>query len=99
MLICSLTYDPKPCYSDEMAGTKETKVSVSRRALIQRLTRTLRAEGEQLKATRGTRALLDLGEFYTVDVARNVVCRKNVDLVKLARQLGALRPYELLENS
>jgi hypothetical protein len=77
-----------------MAG--KVKVPVTKRALIQRVNRALAKDGEQLKATKGAQAQLDLGEFYVVDVSLNAVSRKDVDLEKLARELGVLKPYEAL---
>jgi mRNA-degrading endonuclease HigB of HigAB toxin-antitoxin module len=79
-----------------MAG--KVKVPVTRRALIQRVNRALEKNGEQLKATKGAQAQLDLGEFYVVDVSGNSVSRKDVDLERLARELGALKPYETLAD-
>lgn len=79
-----------------MAG--KVKVPVTKRALIQRVNRALAKDGEQLKATKGAQAQLDLGEFYVVDVSGNSVSRKDVDLEKLARELGALKPYEALAD-
>jgi hypothetical protein len=73
---------------------KQSKIPISKRALMQRLNRRLAAEGEKLLTARGTQAMLDLGEFYTIDVGRNMICRKAVDPAALARQLGVLKPYE-----
>jgi hypothetical protein len=70
---------------------------VTKRALMQRVNRALKADGEQLKVSRGMRAFLDLGELFTVDISRNFISRKDIDLERLARQLGVLKPYETLE--
>jgi len=78
-----------------MAAGK-VRVPVTRRALIQRVNRALAKDGEQLKATKGTQAQLDLGDFYVIDISGNSVSRKDVDLEKLARELGVLKPYEAL---
>lgn len=70
---------------------------VSRRALEARIRRAIRrgSEGKvDLKRTRGARARADLGEYYTLDVRRNVILSMRVDLERLGRDLGVLAPYE-----
>jgi len=74
------------------------RVLVSKRALIQRINRRLVRDGEKLHATRGQRASLDLGEFYVIDVYRNFVAQKDVDLEELGRELKVLSPWEKLYN-
>ena len=79
-----------------MGGRKAAgaKVPVTVRAVTQRINRALRARGETLKAARGVRARQDLGDYYTIQVDRNAVVDTHVDLERLARELGALAPYE-----
>jgi hypothetical protein len=76
-------------------STKE-KVPVTKHALVQRINRALKKDGEKLQAARGMQAFLDLGDFYTIDVSRNFILEKNVDLEKMGRRLGVLKPFERL---
>jgi hypothetical protein len=72
----------------------ERKVPVSRRALLARINRALRKEGEVLKATRADRWRGDLGDYYTVDTDRNAIVAQHVDPEELGRRLGVLADYE-----
>jgi hypothetical protein len=76
----------------------EQKVPVSTRALIQRVNRKLEAKNMQLKATRGMRAIADLGEFFVIDASRNFVVDKYVNIEELGRKVGALQPWEELAD-
>ena len=78
-----------------MTSKKQT-VPVTERALLQRVNRALPNEGKQLQKARGITARLELGDYYTVNVQRNFVVQKDVDLEELGRRLNALRPYESL---
>jgi hypothetical protein len=76
-------------------GVKQ-QVAVSRRALIQRINRKLRDSDRMLKATRGERARVDVGDYYVIDVRVNGIVEKDVDLEETARDLGVLTAYERL---
>jgi hypothetical protein len=69
-------------------------VPVSERALVQRINRHLKKRDAVLKATRGGQAREELGDYYVIDGARNIVSAKHVDVEALGRELGALMPYE-----
>ena len=60
-----------------MGTTKRLKwaiVPITERALLQRINRKLRADGEMLKHTRGNgRAAAELGEYYALDLHRNAI--------------------------
>lgn len=74
-----------------------TKIPISRRALIQRVNRKLRAVDTLLKTCPETsRYHAELGDYYTVSLRLNSVEDKDVVLDVLARELGALKPYEAL---
>lgn len=75
---------------------KKTLVSVSKKALIARINRRLAKDDEMLRTLRGERDRHNLGDHYVVDVTRNLVVRKYVDLVDLGREIGALRGWERL---
>lgn len=67
-------------------------VAVSRRALIKRINRTLSKEGKRLRVARAAE-VGTLGELFVTDASNHVV-RRRVDLQKLGRDLGTLKPYE-----
>ena len=68
------------------------RVRPGRRALVQRINRHLRKRNQALRATRGA----NTGEYYRVDIERNVLIEERVAIEKLGRELGALAPYEKL---
>jgi hypothetical protein len=69
-------------------------MSVTRRALVQRINRHLRNRNEALRGKRGG----NTGEYYLVDFGRNTVVEDSVAIEKLGRELGVLKPYERLEE-
>ena len=75
-----------------------TAVPVSKRALLQRINRALAKEEEMVKTLRGDRWLHDLGRYYRLDLNRNVIMEKHVDLEETGRQLGVLAKYERVEE-
>lgn len=81
-----------------MAKVKQRQVAVSLRALIQRINRKLAPEFEQLKATRGQRAINDLGDYYILDFNRNCVIASFVDVEELAKKLGCLGAAEFVSQ-
>jgi len=70
------------------------KLKVSRAALFARIKRKLGHEEERLYASRSERARLDVGDFYVLDLRRNLITASFVDPVELARELGVLKPFE-----
>ena len=72
----------------------KTKISVSLRAVIARITRKLKPDMEQLKKCRSPKWESELGQYYTVDLRRNCILDRNESPDKLARKLGVLKPYE-----
>jgi hypothetical protein len=70
---------------------------ITERALVQRINRKLKGQGEALRTTRGRRG--DLGDFYVVDLNRNFVVDKHVDLEECGRELGVLKPHERMAES
>ena len=69
-------------------------VSITRRALTQRINRALLKQNERLYKSRGMRMYFDVGDFYVVDLRRNLVAGKDVDPEELGRELGVLKKYE-----
>jgi hypothetical protein len=84
-----------------MAGaTKEKdKVPVSERALIQRINRKLKQDGEQLRRAKGSQAASTVGDYYVLDTKRNFVASSRVDPEHLGRKLGVLNPWEILSRA
>lgn len=70
-------------------------ITISERALTMRIKRALSREDSSrlCRTRRGSRAELDLGEFYVCD-SRNAVTIAHVDLESLGRELGVLKPAE-----
>ena len=77
----------------------ETKVPVSERALVQRINRHLRKEGQVLKKLRGERWHGDLGDYYIVDEHRNIVAASHVNPVALAQEIGVLAAWETVREA
>jgi hypothetical protein len=77
-------------------GQKAESVPVSLRALVQRVNRALKKKGRLLKAARGERARTEVGDYYLIDVERNFLTDKHVNVEVLGRELGVLQPWEVL---
>jgi hypothetical protein len=71
------------------------KVKVSERALIQRISRRLKKECKVLRKDRRVNSVDCLG-YYIVN-ERNHIVDGYIDLVKLAEELGVIRPFEELD--
>tara|TARA_B100001059_G_scaffold212378_2_gene227370 strand:+ start:390 stop:620 length:231 start_codon:yes stop_codon:yes gene_type:complete len=75
------------------------KAKLTERALFARVDRKLQKEGERLRRNReGTRAHDELGSYYVVASDRNTIEATNIDLQKLAKELGVLADWEELEE-
>ena len=74
------------------------RIPVSERALIQRINRKLKTDGEQLKKCRSDRWRGELGDYFILDVTRNAILHKDVDLEEWGRELGVLGLAERLED-
>jgi hypothetical protein len=75
---------------------KRQTIPVSKRALVARINRKLKDDGQTLKFTRGERATLDLGDVYLWDVRRRLALDTFVDVEEFGRDLGVLREWESL---
>lgn len=74
----------------------QTQVTITERALYQRIARKLRNEGDTLRTLRGERWFTNLGRYYTVDIC-NCISGTHYDLEQLGHELGVLRSWEELE--
>jgi hypothetical protein len=70
--------------------------AVTEAALIKRINRKLAAHGERVRKTRGERGRIDRGDFYVIDIDRNIDMLWHVDIEVLARKLGVLSVAESL---
>lgn len=71
-------------------------VPVTHRALVQRINRALKKDNKNLKAARSEKVSQELGGYFVVDLHRNAVVSKDVDLEEFGRELGALQKFERL---
>ena len=71
-------------------------VPVSKRALEQRISRTLAKQKEKLKKCRNPRYWDSLGKYYIVSLNENRIVQTQIDLEALALELGSLQPWERL---
>jgi hypothetical protein len=75
--------------------TAETKIPLTKRALIQRINRKLKGQDERLQACRrNSRWWRDLGDYYIVDLDRNSIAATHIDFQKYASEIGVLQPFE-----
>lgn len=75
------------------------KVKVTERALLARINRALRKDNQQLYRCRAdSQAYDELGDFYAMDTALNVVMAKHINLAMWARDLGVLPDWEELQQ-
>ncbi|HTV59602.1 MAG TPA: hypothetical protein VMJ93_12095 [Verrucomicrobiae bacterium] len=74
------------------------RVSVTERALMQRINRKLHEEGRCVKKTRGERAWTELGACYVLDCEGNYIVEHHVDVEDLGRELEVLRDWEVLKG-
>ena len=76
------------------------KAPVSMRALIQRINRKLRHNGEVLKVARGSRAEAeaeaDVGRYFIVNIKRDLLVNDHCDPEAVAREIGVMAEYERL---
>ena len=66
------------------------KNGVTLSAIIKRINRKLKPDWKQLKVTRGWRARNDLGDYYIIDVYRNMIINCHVDPVTVAHELDVV---------
>jgi hypothetical protein len=73
------------------------KRTVSHRALLGRINRTLQSEGKQMRRSRKSdRDYKQFGAYYVVN--DKGVTEHHVDLAEYAKKLHLLKPYEVLES-
>jgi hypothetical protein len=75
---------------------KNVLSKISGRALMQRINRRLAEKGQLLRKSRKLDVKNNLGEYYTININRNVVEDSHIDLQDFGRKIGALAPQEEL---
>ena len=82
-----------------MVPKSKQTVPVSERALLQRINRRLRDDVECVRKTR--QSLLerqpDFGDYFRLDLMKNAIIDRDVDLEDLGRELKALASWESLQ--
>jgi hypothetical protein len=73
-------------------GHMTKMIRVTKRAITQRIDRALAKRGEHLVCHRGT------DTWHIASVKERMITRSDVDLVKLARDLDVLKPWEEVES-
>lgn len=76
-------------------GSADIRVPVAVRALLQRINRKTRPASE-VKRLKGRAAKIH-GHFIRVDPEKGSLLGSRVDLDKYAREIGVLRPWEMVE--
>jgi hypothetical protein len=78
-------------------ATKQ-KVPISMRALIQRINRKLRHNGEVSKVARGSQAEseADVGRYFIVNIERNLLVNDHCDPEAIGREIGVMAEHERL---
>jgi len=69
----------------------QAKIPVSLRAVTQRVNRALAKEGQKFMKSRNG------DDWYIVDTNRNTVVASGCSIEIVAREVGALKPYEEIE--
>ena len=64
-------------------------------ALVARINRKLeKLNDNRLRKSRGLNAFNNLGEYYVLDVNRNLIIDTSVNVESLARELGVMHEFE-----
>ena len=71
------------------------KSIVSQKAVVQRINRKLWPEGV-LRMSRSVIMRKQIGRYYILDVRRESIARRDVDIESLGRELKALQPWETI---
>lgn len=76
---------------------KQERISVTARAVIQRINRRIKPGRQRLLAARGNRDEAQTGHYYLVSTETGRLIETHIDLEKLARREHALELWEELE--
>lgn len=78
--------------------TASATAPVTKQALLQRINRALKKSDQKVRTLRGDRWRSDLGDYFRIDLDRNVILEKHVDLEELGRELAVLHRWEHLAD-
>lgn len=70
------------------------KVKITERAAKQRINRALGSELRVLKTARTQQAINDCGRYYVVDLEKNYLVHRDVNLEAYGHKLGAIELWE-----
>ena len=73
-----------------------SKMKISERALLQRLNRKLAEEKLIVKKTRGEKLVREVGDYFLLDLHRNRITEKHIDLTAMGRERGVLAAWEVV---
>lgn len=71
---------------------------ISEKAVWSRVNRQLARSGEVLKKSRGVTTVTDFGKWYILDISRNTLIDRDVDLEALARGMAVIGEHEFLRE-
>lgn len=75
------------------------KVMLTERAVFARISRSLQKDGMMLRRCRqDSRGAHELGRYFVVDLDRNAIVWKDLDLEQLGRERGILADYEAMSE-
>jgi hypothetical protein len=78
---------------------KAKTITVTHRAMLQRLNKRLSKEGRMITTVRSLDGVkTPAGSFILVDVEKGALLDTNPNLEKLARESGALKPWEEVQR-
>ena len=72
------------------------QVKINEKALLARIDRTLRKEGKKLYKSRTEMVREEFGEYFLTSGYDSDIERKGLRLEEYAREMGFLKPYEVL---
>jgi hypothetical protein len=71
------------------------KTAVFEHTLIQRINRKLNANAKRLQRACSFQMEMSIGHYFIVDLRRNCIKRKQIDIEELGRELGVLADCEV----
>lgn len=80
--------------ADRDSAMANSIATISEAALLMRIDRFLSPLNQKVRKARGDYAKSSLGEYYLVDVDRNVILETHVQIEAMARRLGVLESWE-----
>jgi len=79
-------------------GEARFQVPVRKRALERRVNRFLAGKGQRLRRPRGACGQASVGPYYLLDLNKNLMLEKNVELEEFGRRIGAMKDWEVLAD-